>query len=192
MRQELVIPIVLPALLGTSLTTSGCNENARVARVATEAAQRQAEQNQQMARVASQVTEGAKRLVEADAQARKELVAAHRELQAERAEIGRHRDQLEAERRQIAHERRTQSMLVPVLRGCAVFAVCGLAVAFCLLLLLGLNRQDDSEDVLTDLLVEELTSEQPAILPIHSKRLSLEQEPAESRPHDPLLPCDPS
>ena len=71
----------------------GCQEPAdtRLVEMARESTARQAEQNQQMAQLQQHVAEGAKRLVEADAQARQELLQAQRELQADQAEVGRQR-----------------------------------------------------------------------------------------------------
>jgi len=170
------------------IPTTGCNEDARVARIAIESAQRQAEQSREMARAGGQVSEGAKRLVAADAEARKELTAAHRELQAESAKVGRQRDRLEAERREIASQRRTESILGPVIKSGGVLVVCGLVITFCLLLLFGLRRQDGSADVLSELLVEELASDRPVMLPSRQPRPSLEHEDAEPALDQPSPP----
>ena len=64
--------------------------------------ERQAEQNRQVTELQREVAEGSRRLVEADAQARQEMVALQREVQAERSEVGRQRDLLEGERRDLA------------------------------------------------------------------------------------------
>jgi hypothetical protein len=87
------------------LAAAGCDEDDRVAKTATEAAERQAEQNRQMAQLQGQVAEGSKRLVEADAKARAELTALQHDLQESQADPGRQRDQLEAERRGLAEQR---------------------------------------------------------------------------------------
>ena len=73
--------------------------------VAREAAQRQADQNKQMAQLQGQVAEGSRQLVEAEPKARADMTALQRDLQQSQAEVGHQRDQLEAERRQIAAER---------------------------------------------------------------------------------------
>ena len=117
------IPILLAV---TVILVTGCeengNENSRVAKVAVEAAERQAKQNAEMARLSRETAEGTKRLVEADAQARKELTEMQHDLQAEQAEVGEQRDQLEAERKEIAGQRRAESMLGLTLKGCATAA----------------------------------------------------------------------
>ena len=73
------------------VTVTGCDENARVARVAQEAADRQADQNKELARLSRETAEGTKRLVGADAETRKELASLQRDLQAAASEVGRQR-----------------------------------------------------------------------------------------------------
>ena len=58
-----------------------------MAKVAIEAAERQAKQNEEMARLNRETAEGARRLVEADAEARMELTEMQHDLQAEQAEV---------------------------------------------------------------------------------------------------------
>ena len=68
---------------------AGCSRDERVVQVAREAADRQAEQNLQMADLQKQVAEGSRRLVEAEAKTRGEMTAMQRELQQSQAEVGR-------------------------------------------------------------------------------------------------------
>ena len=159
------IPILLAV---TVILVTGCensNENERVARVATQAAERQAKQNEEMARLNREVAEGTRRLVEADAEARKELTTMQHDLQSQQAEVGEQRDQLETERKEIAGQRRTESMLGLILKGCAAAAVCVVTIGYCWCLLFGLRHQDESDETLGELLVDELLSEKPALLP---------------------------
>ncbi len=77
--------LLLAVLCLTWLT--GCGEPDRykeVAEVAREGANRQASQNSEMVRLNREVVEGTRKMIEADAQARKEMVVVHQELQAER------------------------------------------------------------------------------------------------------------
>ena len=83
-------------------------------------------------------------------------------------------------------------MLVPLLKTFAVLVVCGLALAFSVFLLIGLRRHDDCEDVLSELLVEELVSKRPTLLPAHPNRLALENEQSQSGPDTPCLPSGPT
>src|SRR5882757_4159100 len=93
---------------------SGCDDGAT--QIAREAANRQAQQNTAMADLNKEVAGGTHQLVEADAQARKEIVGVHHELQAERTRPDSGWNALEQERQQIASQRRTESMLVPVIQ----------------------------------------------------------------------------
>ena len=57
------------------VVTNGCDNSTQIAR---EAADRQAEQNRQMAQLNKEVAAGTHRLVEADAKTRQELIGVHR------------------------------------------------------------------------------------------------------------------
>ena len=92
----------------------------RLAQMAQDATQRQAEQNKQMADLQQHVAEGTKKLVDADAQARQELLQLQRELRTDQADVGRQRDALESERRAIAKERYWDSIL-----GTSIYAGAG-------------------------------------------------------------------
>src|SRR6185295_6133925 len=92
--------------------TSGCDD--RASQIAREAANRQVQQNTAMADLNKEVASGTHRLVEADAQARKEIVGVHRDLQAERSRLDSSWNELEDDRRQLAGQRRTASALVAV------------------------------------------------------------------------------
>jgi len=142
----------------------GCDDNARVAAVAERAAERQAAQNEEVVRLNREVAVGTRRLVEADARAREELAVAQRELQTERAEINTQRDALEEERKEIARQRRTVSLWAPVVTGLATLVAVAVLAAFCWSLLFGLRREDDPHEVLSELLVDELTSPRPVLL----------------------------
>ena len=67
-------PGFVPLILLAVLATIGCeeDENARVAKVAIEAAKQQAELNQEMSRLNREVASGTKRLVEANAESQEQ------------------------------------------------------------------------------------------------------------------------
>ena len=90
--------ILMTVLLG------GCDD--RVARVGQEAADRQAQQNTAMAELNKEVAGGTRQLVEADAQARKEIIGVHRDFQAERTRLDTGWEDLESQRRHMAADRR--------------------------------------------------------------------------------------
>jgi len=154
--------VTAPAVVGPI----GCNNNERVARVAMQAADRQAEQNQEMARLDREVTEGTKRLVEADAEARKDVLAMQKDLQDQASEVGQQRDLLESERRQIAQHQLRESMLGPIIANLAPLLVCASVLVFCGLLVYGLRSdKGDDDNVVAEVLIEELASAEPQLLP---------------------------
>ena len=85
---------LLITLILTLLTSIGCNseENSRVADLATQQMERQADQNRRMSDLQQEVASGSRELVEADAKARQEMVTLQRQIQSERSEIGYQRD----------------------------------------------------------------------------------------------------
>jgi hypothetical protein len=137
-------------LLAALMIASGCSdENARVAQVAQEAAQRQAEQNQEMSHLNREVAEGTKRLVEGQADA-------NQHWQTMQQNIHQQQDQLEAERRQQADSRQRDSLLAPVLWSLGVLLVCCLPLLLCWQLLTGLAKETH-EATITQLLLDEMT-----------------------------------
>jgi len=151
--------------LGIVLLT-GCTDNEEVARVAMQAADRQAQQNSEMARLNREVAEGTRRLVEADAEARKEVLAMQRDLQGQASEVGRQRDLLESERRGIAAQRLRESILGPIIANMSPLLVCALVLIFCGLLVYGLRSdRGDDDSVVAEVLIEELASAEPKLLP---------------------------
>lgn len=99
-------------LIVMSLTTIGCS--AEATRVAREAADRQAQQNTAMTELNKEVARGSHRLVEADAQARHDMVGVHHDLQAERSRLDSRWSTLDSERQQLVSDRRTESLVVTV------------------------------------------------------------------------------
>ena len=155
----------LLAVIAT-LVMIGCSESERIAEIAVESADRQAQQNEQMAELHKELAEGSKRLVESDAQAREDLISLQHKLQDEQTEVARQRDVLEIERKDIARQRRTESGLPTIING-SVMALLAIAVfGFCWYLLFGLQHRDDTDSVLNDLLITEMTADRPNILPL--------------------------
>jgi hypothetical protein len=128
MHRSLKFPIAIPWIVSVTLI-SGCDD--RAAQIAGEAADRQAQQNAAMAELNKEVASGTHRLVEADAQARKEEIGVHRDLQAERTRLDLCWSDLEEDRRQIAGQRRTASLLVPAVQTAGLLAVVALVLGFC-------------------------------------------------------------
>ncbi len=152
------------ALIATTiLLLTGCDEDGRLATLAEESARQQAQQNQEMARLHGEVAEGARRLVEADAKARQDVLAAQQQLQAQQAEVGQQRDQLESERREIARQRLSESVFGPILAELGPLAVCGLVLVLCGLLIYGLRSGPSDADTMGEILIEELVSPRPML-----------------------------
>ena len=172
MKQMLRMILALVAIL----LVTGCDGDDRLARMATESAARQAEQNRELVRLNREVAEGTKLLVDADSRSREELVALQRDLQAEQAEIGGQRDSLERERKALAQERQRDSVLAAVLVGLGESLVGALPLILCWYLLHGL-RHESGDEGLAELLVEEIASEQPKLLPREAVGARPSQEP---------------
>lgn len=179
---------MLKTMILLSLIVAGCDEDERVAEVATEAADRQAAQNQEIVRLNREVAEGTRRLVEADAEARRDIVEVHKDLQGERGDLNEQRNLLETERKEIAHQRRTQSMLVPVAQAVGGVLLAAVVIGFCWTLLFGLRRHDQSDAQLTELLVHDIVSERPIVLPAAAVRPALENVREEADDDARLLP----
>ena len=148
------------------LTSIGCNsdENARVAELATQQLERQADQNRRMSELQQEVASGSRELVEADANARKEMVTLQREIQAEQNQIGHQRDQLEAERREIADSRNRDPIIAAAITRVAFVVVSLLPLLICWLLLQQKVEPADKNEI-TELLLDDLVSAEPRLVP---------------------------
>jgi hypothetical protein len=158
MHQSLTRPIAIVWIV-TVILINGCDD--RTAQIAREAADRQAQQNTAMAELNKEVAGGTHRLVEADAQARKEIVGVHRDLQAERSRLDSGRDDLEQERRRIAGQRRNESLLAPTVQTTCLLAVVALVLGFCWYALMKVGQSGELESVATDLLFDEVLTDAP-------------------------------
>lgn len=164
MNRLLAVMVVTSLALAVTLG-GGCDDDARVARTAERAAERQAELDKEMAQLNRQVAEGSKELVSADARSRETLLDLQKDLQTQQTEVNRQRDELEKERKYIAEQRLRESILAPILASIGPLAVCGLVLLFCCLLIFGLRRGRAGDDAVGEILVEDLTSEHPVLLP---------------------------
>ncbi len=155
------IPMILIALL------AGCKSSPdeRLVEMAKAHEARQAEQSQQMARMQHEVAEGSRTLVEADAKAREELTAMQHELRSDQADIGHQRDQLETERREIATQRNRDPIVAAAITNVGVVVACLLPLLVCVYVLWSAGRRSESDAAVTELLVQELVSERPMLLP---------------------------
>jgi hypothetical protein len=172
-------PVAFPRILFAALVVVvlvGCDENDRIVQVATEAADRQAEQSRQIADQNQTLAGATQTLIAADAQARQELIAFQKDLQAQQAEIGHQRDQLEAERRQLADARTWDSQVALAARSFGVLAACLVPIVLCWQMLRTV-RQGNDDPVLTEVLITELTASQSPLLSGGSKPPAILDEP---------------
>jgi len=151
-------------VLATGVFLAGCGDGGRVVQVAREAADRQAEQNRQIAHQNHQIAETTHELVAADADSRRELVALQQDLQTQQAEVARQRDVLEGERREIARKRFWDSALGPAIESLTVGLICLGAIGVCCFLLYGLRQEKGAEPEISELLVEDLVAPHPVVL----------------------------
>ncbi|HBL42281.1 MULTISPECIES: hypothetical protein [Gimesia] len=160
-KQTLLITLTLILLIGVSCSP---DENSRVAELATQQLERQADQNRRMSELQQEVASGSRELVEADANARQEMVTLQREMQTERNEIGHQRDQLEAERREIADRRNRDPIIAAAITRVAFVVVSLLPLLICWLLLQQKVEPADKNEI-TELLLDDLVSSEPRLMP---------------------------
>jgi hypothetical protein len=149
---SLRLAMALVAMTGCVLLV-GCDEDKRVVEIAVESAKRQAAQDVEMARLNREIAEGSKRLVQANNQ----LLTSQHNLDDQRG-------QLETERRSLADERHRESVLGPIISTGGWLVVGSLPLILCWYLLHGLHRGGEDAEV-GHLLIEEIVSDQPTLLP---------------------------
>ena len=139
---------------------SGCDDAAT--RITREAADRQAQQNTAMAKLNQEVASGTHQLVAADAEARKEIVIVHHDLQAERSKLDSNWNSLEDERRELAGQRRTESWLSSMSSIIGGMLLTAMLLGFCWHAVFAATH-GDSHAELNELLVAEITSDEPKL-----------------------------
>jgi hypothetical protein len=142
--------------------------------VAREAADRQAAQNDHMIRLQRDVSQGAERLIDADADARRELLAAHRRLQADQAELAAQFHQLDAQRQRFDAERRATITLAAALRGGGLVAVALATLAVVHRLLSASQTDDACAELAAELLAGDLSG-----APLHAEPAGRLERPLE-------------
>lgn len=123
------------------------------------------DERQKTSRAQAEVAEASRQLVQADAKARGEIVALQRDLQQGQTELGRQRDQLESDRRQYADQRNRDPIVANVILDVGMILACLLPLILCIVLVLGLRDHTQTDSALTEILVEEIASDQPMLLP---------------------------
>jgi hypothetical protein len=184
--------IAVTVLLATDSCSSSRRPAApdeRLADFARHSMEQQTRQNEAISRQSEAVVQESRRLaetaqtlVEKDAEARRELVSAQRELQKElvqqQATVSAERDRLEEERRQLAQQRGRDPIVAAAIQYSAGLLACLLPLLICGYLLYRMTRDNDDQTALGELLVLELTSERPLVLPapLLDRPLALEDQ----------------
>jgi hypothetical protein len=138
-----------------------------------------------MAKLNREVVAGTQRLVEADSRARQEVIAAQKDLAQQQAGLAQQYDQLEAERRSLAQDRNRESLLVPVISTLGLLLLCSLTLGLAWYLLHAWHREAQDEIVLGQLLIEELVSPHPVLLPGPVLLPAIEHTPQRERTRAP-------
>jgi hypothetical protein len=158
--------IVMAALF----LTAGCSESRdeRLVVMAQKNIAEQVRQNERMAAQSVQIAEASKRLVEADSQARQEMLQAQAALQDEiqgaRNNVDRQRDLLESERREIADQRYRDPIVAESIGAVGITIACLLPLMLAGYVVHCLRHTVDGDEALSELLVMELAGEQPGVL----------------------------
>lgn len=153
---------LIPATLLMALV-AGCKDD----ELLRQSLQRQAEQNAQMARHTELMVETGQDLVEADAKARGELVELQQQLQAgvqaERQSLDRQHEELEAERQAVARERLQDPLIAMAIVNASILLACIAPLVLAFWVLRSSWGQESAG--VDELLIHELTTETPVLLP---------------------------
>ncbi len=196
--RTLLRPVAMYVLLMFALVIIGCGKppdlrDQRLAEFARESMTEQRQQNDRMAEQSVAVVAGSRQLAEAaqelvlqDATARRELLAAQTELTSQlhdqRSRVDAGRDQLEQERRQIATQRTRDPLLAAAIYDVGLVLVSVLPLLVCLYVIRQMQVQEPDHAAVAEMLVLELTSQQPRFL----QALAWQSETA-GQHHDPRM-----
>jgi hypothetical protein len=178
--------VTTSAALLMLVTAAGCSpapdqRDRRLAEFARQSMEQQAKQNEHIARNSKAMIEENQKLVEAtrelvahDAQARQELIAAQErlttQLNQQQASIAAGRDQLEQDRRQIAEQRFRDPILAAAIQNAGLLIACTLPLIVCIFVIKRMSSREPDDAAVAELLVYELTSDRPRLLPGPSLR----------------------
>ena len=175
MKSLTVPPMRVGTLLLSIVTLASCDNNG-LPPIVEELARKQAAQQESLTKQSKELSEASRQLVESDAKARKELVDmqsnVQTQIEGQRQVVQQQRDSLEGERREIAHQRHRDPLIAAALVQAATLLVAALPLLV-LVLLIRAARQEPSEVSVGELIIHDLTAEQPMLL----SRPLLEPEP---------------
>jgi hypothetical protein len=149
---------------------------------------RMADQSQAVVEESHQLAETAKELVEHDAEARRELIAAQQELTSQlngqQSAIYTGHEQLEHDRREIAEQRHRDPIIAAVIQDFGLFIACLLPLVVAVFVIRQIQSQEPDHAAVAELLVLELTADEPRLLPgPMSQRHALNHDDAENAQH---------
>jgi hypothetical protein len=150
--------IVLRLTVAAVLAAAGCDDQGhgeRLAHMAEQSTREQSIQNQRVSQAHASLAEGSKQLVNADADARRDLAQLQDKLRHDQANVGQQRDALEAERKSIAAERMQDSRCSSSLLTFGILLACLAPLVLAGIALVALNRGATQQEV-SEVLVEEL------------------------------------
>ncbi len=160
------------------LSVAGCSDSPDE-RLAEFAQQSMAEQRKQNDRIADQsqavvaeshqLAETAKELVKSDAEARRELIAAQTamtsQLNEQQSVIYSGHNQLEQDRRDIASQRHRDPIIATVIQNFGLTVACVLPLVVAVFVIRQMQSQEPDHAAVAEMLVFELTSDEPRLLP---------------------------
>jgi hypothetical protein len=131
--------------------------------------QRMADQSEAIVDESHQLAEAAKELVERDAEARRDLIAAQQELTSQLNEqqlaIYTGHDQLEQDRREIAEQRNRDPIIAAVIQNVGLVIACLLPLLIAVQVIRQMHSQEPDHAAVAELLTLDLTSDEPLLLP---------------------------
>lgn len=169
---------------------AGCDEEEKLVEMAEKHLASQAEQNRNVVELQREVAQGARELVEADSKSRQDIVTLHREVQEERAEFGKQRDALEEDRREIAQQRHWDSLTAAAITAGGFLICCALPLLLCFYLIRKPDEPVEDREVV-DVLLYDLVSEKPLLLPRGEFSPAIDHHRAESHHMLPKESLDP-
>ena len=130
---------------------------------------RMADQSQAVVEGSHQLAETAKQLVEHDAEARREMIAAQQELTSQlngqQSAIYTGHEQLEQDRREIAEQRHRDPIIAAVIQDFGLSIACLLPLVVAVFVIRQMQSQEPDHATVAELLVLELTADEPRLLP---------------------------
>jgi hypothetical protein len=149
---------------------------------------RMADQSQAVVEESHQLAETAKELVEHDAEARRELIAAQQELTSQlngqQSAIYTGHEQLEHDRREIAEQRHRDPIIAAVIQNIGLTLACLLPLLVAMFVFWQIQSQEPDHAAVAELLILEMTADEPRLLPgPMSQRHALNHDDADEAQH---------